>query len=266
MLASAVDESGQHHPALIVQRFGQGRSAALTFGDLWRWQLKRQDDADDLGKAWRQLLRWMVADVPDRIEMQTTPSVDDLDNTIHIQVRVRDTEFKPLDNATVSIDINRARDFQTADNSGDVRTPDSDGGTVYDTIHIDAEPSLQEAGLYEAKYRPRQPGAYLASVKVKDGQGKQLGSATSGWTNEPSVEEFRSIEPNRNLMKQIAQATGGELVAADRLDEFVASLSTRAMPVTEKWTSPLWDQPWVFLLAISCLVGEWGLRRWKGLP
>ena len=41
--------------------FGQGRAAALLVGDLWRWSLRRPDDAngkaeDDLGKAWRQIV------------------------------------------------------------------------------------------------------------------------------------------------------------------------------------------------------------------
>ena len=28
-------------PALVVQRAGEGRAAALTVGDLWRWGLRR---------------------------------------------------------------------------------------------------------------------------------------------------------------------------------------------------------------------------------
>ena len=50
------------------------------------------------------------------------------------------------------------------------------------------------------------------------------------------------------------------------LASFVESLSSRRAPVTEAWTSPLWHAPWVLLLAIGCLAGEWGLRRMRGLP
>ena len=35
--------------------------------------------------------------------------------------------------------------------------------------------------------------------------------------------------------------------------------------ITEPWTSPLWHQPFYFLIAIGCLLGEWGLRRVNGL-
>ena len=55
------------------------------------------------------------------------------------------------------------------------------------------------------------------------------------------------------------------MVDGDRLDSFVASLSSRHAPITEPWTSPLWHQPLYFLIAIACLTAEWGLRRVNGL-
>ena len=55
-------------------------------------------------------------------------------------------------------------------------------------------------------------------------------------------------------------------VSADGLEAFVAGLPNRKIPVVESWTYPLWHQWPVFLAAVTCLVGEWALRRWKGLP
>jgi hypothetical protein len=37
-------------------------------------------------------------------------------------------------------------------------------------------------------------------------------------------------------------------------------------PVMEGWTTPAWHTPALFGFALACLVAEWGLRRWKGLP
>ena len=56
------------------------------------------------------------------------------------------------------------------------------------------------------------------------------------------------------------------MVLADDLDDFVSSLPNRKIPIVETWTYPLWHQWPVFFAAIGCLVGEWALRRWKGLP
>jgi len=34
----------------------------------------------------------------------------------------------------------------------------------------------------------------------------------------------------------------------------------------ETWSHPAWHTPWVFALAVACLLAEWGLRRWRGMP
>ena len=87
-----------------------------------------------------------------------------------------------------------------------------------------------------------------------------------GWVAEPDAEEFRVLSPNVALLERMADQSGGELVPADGLDQFVGSLSRRKVPIVEPWVYPLWHQWTVFAFAIACLVGEWGLRRWRGLP
>ena len=73
-------------------------------------------------------------------------------------------------------------------------------------------------------------------------------------------------DPTVRLLDKIARESGGQLVDASGLAALVADLPNRRVPITEPAITPLWHQPWVFLLAIACLCGEWGLRRWRGLP
>jgi len=56
------------------------------------------------------------------------------------------------------------------------------------------------------------------------------------------------------------------VISMNGLDDFVAGLPNRKIPVVETWTYPIWNRWPVFLLAVSCLAGEWALRRLKGLP
>ena len=63
----------------------------------------------------------------------------------------------------------------------------------------------------------------------------------------------------------LAKESGGEVVTLGGLDSFVSSLPNRKIPHVETWSYPLWHQWSVLTLALACLVGEWGLRRWKGL-
>ena len=42
-------------------------------------------------------------------------------------------------------------------------------------------------------------------------------------------------------------------------------MPSRKAPVTETLTEPLWHTPVMFLFALACFLGEWGLRRRSGL-
>jgi uncharacterized membrane protein len=246
-------------PALVEQRFGQGRVAALMIGDLWRWGLRRKDEKDDdLGKAWRQTVRWLVAEVPKRVEVTPVGSTAHDDgasdaepsgaadaSAVTLRVRVRDAAYAPLDNAAVK-----------------VRVTGPDGKTV----DLTGEPSDRERGVYAATYVPRQAGAYRASVTAAAADGSDVGSAQSGWTSDPAADEFQTLPPNVPLLERLARESGGQVIDKGSLDAFVASLPSRHAEITEPYVKPVWHQPWVFLLAIACLAGEWGLRRWRGLP
>lgn len=261
-IATAQDDQGHSYPALVVQRFGNGRTAALMPTDVWRWGMKDEASHKDMDKAWRQLYRWLVSDVPNRVEFQVEAKKNDPDQAMQLQVRVRDKTFQAMDNVAVSITV---RTVST--DSSKTNTSTAHGALVYSTnsVRLMAEPAAREPGLYEATYIPRETGGYLAEAVVTDSAGAEVGRAESGWTADPAAEEFRSLQPNRGLLERLAKQTGGEVVSADRLEAFAANLPNKQAPVTENWTTPIWNRSVVFLFALACFAGEWGLRRWKGL-
>jgi uncharacterized membrane protein len=273
VIATVQDDAGKDYPALAAQRFGHGRVGAMLIGDIWRWGMHDEQMHRDMDKAWRQTVRWLIADVPKRIEFYAAPKRDDPNQAMTLQVRARDKEFRPLDNATVKITVTpvegRARHSVRAE-LADTRSGAQGTDAPYlqertNTVHITAEPALGEAGVYEAAYVPRATGGYLAEATVIDAEGVEVGRAQAGWASDPAAEEFKSLRPNRALLENLARQTGGELVAANGLESFAAKLPNRNAPITESWSRPLWHQPAVFLLALACFAAEWGLRRWKGL-
>jgi uncharacterized membrane protein len=246
VVAEVESASQSARPALVVQPFGRGRVAALLIADLWRWNLKREDPKEsDLDKAWRQTVRWLVADVPQPVEVETRRVAGGAMPGVEIVVRARDKQFEPLDNAEVKLKV---------------KTPDQR------EIELVAESSDKAPGAYQATFAPRAAGAYRATVSVTAADGSEVGSRETGWSVEPETEEFRTLAVNRPLLARMAKETGGEVLTLDGLETFVASLPNRKIPITETWTYPLWHQWHVFLIAMACLVGEWGLRRWRGLP
>jgi uncharacterized membrane protein len=250
VLATVSDADALTYPALVAQRFGLGRSAALMVGDMWRWGLRDEVMQKDLGKSWRQLVRWLVSDVPARITVAAEASTSGDPAEVRLTVKARDEEFKALDNATVRLTV---RPIKTGA-----------AGTNY--VQLTAEVSAVSPGTYEATYIAREAGAYSVEALVTQSDGKIVGQAAAGWTSDPAAAEFRSLKPNRAWLETIAKRTGGEVVALEDLEKFVRRLPERHAPITETWTDPLWHKPVVFLLVLGCFVAEWGIRRWKGLP
>ncbi len=272
VIAEAQDEGGGKYPALVAQRFGNGRVGALLLGDLWRWGLRDEATRSDQDKAWRQMIRWLIADVPERISFLAETKREDPDQAMSLQVRARDQEFKPLDNATVKITVTP----MTNPDDSSRRREEADTLSKSTAVHLltsaatnrtrlNAEPALAEAGLYETTYVPRVTGGYLAEAVVTDADGVEVGRTQAGWTADPAAEEFKSLKPNRALLENLARQTGGEVISVNNLAAFAEKLPNRNAPVTESVTTPLWHQPWVFLLALTCFAAEWGLRRWKGM-
>ena len=244
ILATVSDVDNHTYPALVVQRFGLGSVAALMVGDLWHWGFQSEAMQKDLGKTWRQLARWLVSDIPSRVHLEAQPSDDP--TQVRLIVQVRDEEYKPLDSVNVRLAVESLADSKP--------------------LELSAEPSATEPGRYEATYVVRQAGAYAIGALVTQSDGAVVGRAETGLTSDPAVDEFRSLKPNRALLETIARRTGGEIISMDRLPKFVRDLPYRGAPITETVSSPLWQQPAVYLFAVACFLADWGLRRWKGLP
>jgi uncharacterized membrane protein len=275
VLARVTDGSANTWPALVTQKFGRGRSAALLVGDLWRWQIKRiENHPDDLYKSWRQTVRWLVADVPGRVELSTQSAADVAPEAARLVVRVTDEEFGPLDNAKVKIRVvgplamNDEEGSDETESAEEVASDDSETekDPKKEGVLLDAEPSNEHPGIYSTVFVPKESGAYRLVAEVIDAEGEELAPAEAGWVHAPVVDEFQSVGVNRGLLEKLARETKGEIVQAKDLDDFVSDLSSKPMPVMTAWTMPLWDSPFVFLIVLACLLGEWGLRRSKGLP
>ena len=245
VLAELVDREGNKLPGLVAQQFGKGRVGAMLIGELWRWGMRRADPAEsDLEHSWRQTVRWLVADVPGRVNVSVRPKAEASSPAVEIRVQVRDPSYLPLDNAKVALKISLPNQ---------------------ESVTLDAEPDGREAGSYSATYVTKIPGAYRVNATAVGPDGAAVGERESGWAAQPAADEFARLQPNREFLQTIATKTHGEVVDGDRLESFVASLSSRDAPITEPWISPLWHQPLYFLIAIACLSAEWGIRRVNGL-
>ncbi len=246
VLATVTDNQQREIPALVTQRYGEGKTAALTVGDMWRWGMKDSLLREDLEKSWRQLFRWAVAEVPGRVQLETRSLSDGTLPVTEITVRVKDREFRPQDDASVKFSVTR---------SGDLKKE----------TRLSGEPSLEDAGVFTAKHFSDEAGGYLLKATARNGAGEVIDEVETGWAQNPAAEEFRNIGADRAILEKIAAATGGKIFRLSELDDLVDVLVDLNVPVMDIRQRPLWHAFWVFALALLCFLGEWGLRRWKGV-
>jgi len=252
VMASMLDGNGDKLPALVVQRYGHGKSAALLVGDMWRWQMAGDGKRDDLPRAWRQIIRWLVTEVLNRIELDTKAYSDASGLHRKLTVLARDGEFKPLGFANVELSV----------------LPDGDESKAVDLSVEPAgtETGASQIGAYESSYKLGEEGGYVARAKVRDEDGQVIGEVEAGWTSNPAAEEFRSLQPNVDLMEKLAERTGGRVLAVSDLAKWAKELPMKKADVMEPFATTLWHLPWMFAAALLLLVTEWWLRRRHWLP
>ncbi len=244
VLAEAMIDGKEQVPVFISQRFGKGRTATFMIGDMWRWALHHEgSSASPLFQAWRQMIRWMIADVPKSIQMQLGETRGS-SRVANILVHVKGTDFKSVDNAVVKISV-------TSPNGK--------------TIVADAEASPKTAGQYDSIFVAEEEGVYSATAEVNSPDGSKLGTAQLGWVYQPSASEFQSLGENLQGLQSIADETGGSMVNWNDLESFVSNVPSTRVPVTETKIYPLWHQSWVLITALACICFEWGLRRRYGM-
>jgi uncharacterized membrane protein len=244
VLATVTPASGTELPALVVQRFGSGRSGALMIGDLWHWALGRAELQPDLARFWRQTTRWLVTDVPERVTVRVERRASDAGQPMAIAVRVRDRAHRPAEDVAVALEVT---------------APDGE------KARFAATPAASEAGVYEATFLPRKAGGYRVRARVTERDGALAGEAEAGWALDLEADEHRSIRANPALLENIARKTGGQMVSVGELEAFARELPRRGAPIAEPRSRPLWHNWPVLLAAFACFAGEWTLRRRRGL-
>jgi uncharacterized membrane protein len=252
VFAQFEDEEGVTYPGLVAQTFGAGRAAIVAAGDLWRWGLRDSSEAVALERFWRQTARWLVSESPPRVSVVARPTTG---GSTRLEITARDRAHVPADDAVVSVSIERIQVGDESPNDG------------FSSLTLDAAPDPAGRGRYALVVPARESGAYRARVEVTTaGSGDVLGTAETGWTVDASHEEFRSADPDRAFLEDIARRTGGSVVDASELDAFARSLPNLAAPITTIVSEPVWHSPWLLLATLACLGAEWLWRRWRGLP
>ena len=244
LLQGQSGKRGLTRPLLVSQRYGRGRVLALGAQDDWLWQMHADIAVDDSTHEllWRQMLRWLVNDVPDRVEVITEEESAPGD-AVPVRAIVRDSGYLRRNGVAVTALIT---------------------GRAGVAQEVPFEWAVDRDGEYAGTFLPAADGVQELRVRAIAGGDTSISDPAFIRVAEPADEYF-GAERRDVLLEQLARETGGRSYTPQRAAEVARDLTYSSSGATAVRRLDLWDAPLVLLLLLSLLGGEWALRRARGL-
>jgi len=242
--ATTLLETPEEEPLLVVGEAGSGKVAAFLSDSSWRWNFAGAGEGDlspYYGKFWNRLFLWFVNDPELR----------------NIRISTDKAIYNPGDSPKIEV-MGSEADITDKDTKPVLTFP---GG---DKIGITIEKTSESR--YSGRVRLREYGNYGVIVPGDD-YDLFTDSNINGisFTVEPAEDEVRGPTANEELLKAIAEKTGGRFITTAESAGKLGIDNKKKRTITGYETVELWDSPIFFFLLVGLLSGEWLLRRRWGL-
>jgi hypothetical protein len=193
-------------------------------------------------RFWNNALRWLVRD-PSLTPVQVEPDRPALEpgEPVGLSISVRAPDYGPAAGAPVAGDL-ISEDGKVVAHGEAVAGPDG-------VAHLEIEPPP--------------PGAYkvVATARPAPGATAPPEQATGAVTVRSSGPEDADAAPRPELLRAIAEATGGRFARVDQTMPAVNLAEPEVVEVGRRKDVPIWDRAWLLALLVGTLGAEWILRR-----
>jgi uncharacterized membrane protein len=242
--ARNINDRNRVVPLLAEERYGRGRTMALTTNDTWRWRMEMDSKNSSHETFWRQLLRYLVSTTPNQYEVASERDVYAPGDVISLRSEVNDKKFDPVTDAQVT-----------------ARVTKPSGGTVEVPLKINYSEQISD---YRNEFTPDENGLYRIEMRALRG-GAVLGTAQSTFLITDRTREFHTAAQNVELLKRVAAETGGKYFTLSNANDLLDEITMLEGKNSERVSKDLWDMPINFLLLIGLASAEWFMRKRRGL-
>jgi uncharacterized membrane protein len=236
-------------PLLAVQQTGEGRCYLSLVDSTWQWRFRLGDT--QFYRYWGQVLRWLAPhELPGEnrtVRLTADRSRYALGERVTLRARLLTPEFHPLRVPAVTARV-RSREAGPA------------------TVRLLARPGAP--GLYETEWLPPRAGSFEVSLGARGFSGQGTGDAAEAsvrFVVEAVLLEQEKPEMDPALLERVAAAAGGDRVPLEEVARIPERLRDARRQVTSRVEHELWDTPLPLALFCLFLVGEWVLRKRRGL-
>ena len=229
---------------IATHNYNAGRVMVFTPHTSWRWQMLKDSLEDDsYERFWRQTARWLTTAPKEHIKLDIAKTAYTLKEPVVIEVTATDEQFQLTNNAKIRAIV--------VDEAGKRK-------------ELKLEQVLGKDGLYTGRFIPNQYGEYTVTA-TGTLAGENLGEQQTLFEVKASYAEFSNAELNVDLLKTLAEGSGGKYYAMEEAAQLVNQI-----PLVESATSKItdvdiWNIPLIFGALIALLGFEWFLRKRGGL-
>ncbi|HKQ72413.1 MAG TPA: glutamine amidotransferase [Blastocatellia bacterium] len=247
--ANNINDRNRTAPLLAEERYGRGRSMALTSNDTWRWRMEMSSQNNSHETFWRQLLRYLVSATPNQYEVAAERDVYTKGDAVVLRGEVNDKKFNAVTDAQVVARITKPS-----------------GATAEIPLKINFGERQNSAGAadYRNEFTPDENGLYKIEMTARRGA-TTLGSAQSTFLITDRTREFHDAAQNVELLRRAAAETGGKYFPLSDSSDLLDEITLLEGKNSERVSKDLWDMPINFLLLIGLAGAEWFLRKRRGL-
>jgi hypothetical protein len=232
-------------PILAAQHYGRGISIALPIQDSYLWQMDPQAPETDAAfqTFWRQLLRWLTADVPGQLQLSAATDQVMPGQPATIRAMIVDTLYVPRNDVRVTMHV---------------------ASPVGATADVPMEWIVDRDGEYRGTFTPTVPGQQTVRVDATTPTGQVLRDSIVLRAGDLNA-EYIDAEMRTTLLKRIADETGGKFYLPGHTSKLADDVAMSKNGVTVVNQMDLWDMPAVFILLVLLVSAEWGYRKARGL-
>ncbi len=237
-------------PIMVGAEVGAGRSLAFA-GETWVWARSFEEGSRAAHrKFWRQVIFWL-AHKEDKGENE-------------VKLKLESRRIASGQKLDFSVTAHDAKGAPVTDLKYDTKVvPEGDAKEKYsEPVNGPFKKGDIARGEFIARNAP--PGDYRMTV-IATRDGKEIGRDSARFIVYEDDRELETPAADRALLRQIAEAPGGDSLTPELLPKYLQSLrgklSTETSSLTEK---RIWDNWPFFLLFTTLLTLEWFIRKRHG--
>jgi hypothetical protein len=243
---ASLNSDQRSEPFIVTRFYGAGRVVYLASDETWRWRYEVADKIHQ--RFWNQIGRWSMR-LPFAVESAYI-ALDSGDpnysagQSVPVRARLKNSDGLPAKHSSVEA------------------IASIDGKPIASTFLL-ADDALP--GNYRGQFDTLPLGDYSIHIVAPGFTEQEMSVRTSLRINEPLNQELADVLRNEELLKQLADRTGGMYVPENDLQKLWDRMDLSQRSKLIESDRLLWQSYWWFVPILTLVALEWWFRKKGGL-